>query len=106
MYIALLSTFLLSVTLHLTASCTLNPTLNHISALFKELSFFLLFFNVPNMGFSFGLQSHYLMSNQNWTPPLYIDWVFSGLSLVIILGYLLWYMLRPASFKDFTERFK
>jgi hypothetical protein len=65
-----------------------------------------LFFNVPNMGFSFGLQCRYLMFGQNWTTPLYVGWVFTGLSLVMLLGYLVWYMARPAAFKDFTERFK
>jgi hypothetical protein len=51
-----------------------------------------LFFCVNNMGFSFGIQCRYLMFNQVWNAPMILSWVVAIMSLVMLVGYLIYYV--------------
>jgi hypothetical protein len=93
MYMALVGIILLFLVLYVIGRCSKSEKIMGIGAFFlKDIGFAFLFFNVSNMGFSFGLQCRYLMLAQEWEAPLYLSWVFAVLSLVLLIIYLAYYV--------------
>jgi hypothetical protein len=51
-----------------------------------------LFFCVNTMGFSLGIQFRYLMFDQVWNAPMILSWILAILSLIMLVGYLIYYV--------------
>jgi hypothetical protein len=58
----------------------------------KDILFMVLFFCVNTMGFSLGIQFRYLMFDQVWNAPMILSWILAILSLIMLVGYLIYYV--------------
>lgn len=107
MYVAIVGVIIVFLIVYGVGRCIKNEKVQKVGVFFlKDITFSLLFFNISNMGFSFGLQCRYLTIGQVWTTSLYVSWVFALLSLVIMVVYLIYYMKSTIEFGGFCDKFK